>query len=123
MSSQLHQAFELIRTKCTTDNDRGTAFERLVKVFLENDPVQTQEYATVWHYRDWAKDKPNYTNHDIGIDLVAQIRADGTYCAIQCKFYAPEHQITKSDLDSFISASMSSDFTRLLLIDTSSQVS
>lgn len=74
MSSQLHQAFELIRTKCTTDTDRGSAFERLVKVFLENDAVQTQEYEKVWHYRDWAKDRTNYTNKDIGIDLVAQIQ-------------------------------------------------
>ena len=121
MASQLQQALDIIRTKGTNDTERGTAFERLVKVFLENDAIQSQEYSKVWHYREWAKERPNYTNKDIGIDLVAQIQSDGTYCAIQCKFYAPEHQITKSDLDSFISASASNDFSRLLLIDTSHQ--
>ena len=33
---------------------------------------------------------------DTGIDLVAKLRDDGGFCAIQCKFYAAEHHIQKA---------------------------
>ena len=41
---------------------------------------------------------------DVGIDLVAQDSATGEYCAIQCKFYLPEHTLSKADIDSFFTA-------------------
>ena len=45
---------------------------------------------------------------------------DGTgFCAIQCKYYQPDHEITKTDIDSFISASTSEVFVYRMLIDTS----
>ena len=99
----------------------GFAFERLSKVFFENDSTQTQQYSKVWHFSDWAKDREEYSNIDIGIDLVAKLREEDGFCAIQCKFYQSNYSISKADLDSFISASASSDFKRLVLIDTSSQ--
>lgn len=93
----------------------------MVKVFLENDPTQTQQYEQVWHYTDWVSGREGYSGKDIGIDLVAKIRNQNTFCAIQCKCYSADNQITKQDLDSFVSASANKDFARLLLIDTSSQ--
>ena len=99
----------------------GGAFERLTKVFLEHDATQVQQYSEVWTYSDWAKDREGYGSKDIGIDLVAKLRDEDGYCAIQCKFYKSEHSISKSDLDSFISASSTKDFSRLLLVDTSTQ--
>jgi predicted helicase len=119
MPSQFQQALEMIRNASTNTVDRGTSFEKLVKVFLENDATQTQHYEKVWHYADWAKQHPGYSQKDIGIDLVAKIRDENTFCAIQCKIYGAENAISKEDLDSFISASASSDFSRLLLVDTS----
>ena len=118
-SSQFQQALDIIRKESANSADLGTSFEKLVKVFLENDATQTQQYEKIWHYSDWAKEHPGYTQKDIGIDLVAKIRAEDSFCAIQCKFYDSENAISKEDLDSFISASASKDFSRLLLVDTS----
>ena len=119
--SSLQNALSIIREKAKNDTELGNAFERLTKVFLENDATQTQQYSKVWHYSDWAREQEGYATKDIGIDLVAKLRDEDGYCAIQCKFYQSEHSISKADLDSFISASASSDFTRLMLIDTSTQ--
>ncbi len=121
MASIFRQALEIIRTRSTNTTELGTAFEKMVKVFLENDPTQTQQYERVWHYTDWVTGHEGYSGKDIGIDLVAKIRGNDTFCAIQCKCYGAENQITKQDLDSFVSASSNKDFSRLLLIDTSSQ--
>lgn len=119
--SSLQQTLEKIRETTSNDTELGNAFERLSKVFLENDATQTQQYSKVWHYSDWAKEHEGYSIKDIGIDLVAKLRDEDGYCAIQCKFYKSDHSISKSDLDSFISASSTSDFNRLMLIDTSTQ--
>ena len=119
--SALQKALANIREQASNTTELGNAFERLSKVFLENDATQTQQYSEVWHYEDWAKEHEGYSVKDIGIDLVAKLRDEEGYCAIQCKFYEPEHSISKADLDSFISASSTNDFTRLMLIDTSTQ--
>lgn len=103
------------------DTELGSAFEGLAKVFFEHDSTQTQQYSRVWRYEDWARNRPGYSSRDIGIDLVAELADGSGYAAIQCKFYDPDHSISKGDLDSFISASASSDFKRLVLIDTSNQ--
>ena len=119
--SPLHKLLQNIREKANNDTELGNAFEQLSKVFLENDATQTQQYSQVWHFSDWAKEREEYSKVDIGIDLVAKLSEEEGFCAIQCKFYQPDHSISKADLDSFISASSSSDFKRLVLIDTSLQ--
>jgi predicted helicase len=105
MASIFRQSLEVIRSRSNNTTELGTAFEKMVKVFLENDPTQTQQYERVWHYTDWVTGHDGYSGKDIGIDLVAKIRGQETYCAIQCKCYGAENQITKQDLDSFVSAS------------------
>ncbi len=119
--SELQKALAIIREQASNTTELGNAFERLAKVFLENDATQTQQYSEVWHYEDWAREQEGYSKKDIGIDLVAKIRDSEGYCAIQCKLYEKDHFISKSDLDSFISASSTNEFTRLMLIDTSTQ--
>ncbi len=119
--SSLQRTLSRIRAESKNDAEMGFAFEKLAKIFFENDSTQTQQYSKVWHFSDWAKQRKEYSNKDIGIDLVAKLKEEEGYCAIQCKFYQPDHSISKADLDSFISASSTSDFTRLVLIDTSSQ--
>ncbi|MDG0868000.1 DEAD/DEAH box helicase [SAR202 cluster bacterium JH702] len=119
--SGLNQVLESIRESSSNDTELGTAFEGLSKVFFEHDSTQTQQYSRVWRYEDWARSRPGYSNTDIGIDLVAELADESGYAAIQCKFYDPDHSISKSDLDSFISASATADFKRLVLIDTSNQ--
>ena len=119
--SSLQATLETIRDKASNTTEQGKAFERLVKVFLENDPTQEQQYSTVWHYADWIKEHPKYPPQDTGIDLVAKLSDEEGFCAIQCKFRQPDTSITKAEIDSFISASSSSDFARRVLIDTTTR--
>ena len=82
--SRFFEATEYIRSQSSNDNDRGRIFEKLVKVFLENDPTQVQQFSRVWLYKDRARDNPQYSKIDIGIDLVAKLRDEEGYCSIQC---------------------------------------
>lgn len=121
MATDFHEVLTRIRDKAKNDKELGDIFEKICKIFFENDSIQKQQFSKVWHYKDWAKSRKEYSQTDIGIDLVAQIRDSNRFCAIQCKCYAPDHIISKADLDSFISASSTDDFKRLILIDTSNQ--
>jgi predicted helicase len=49
---------------------------------------------------------------------VAQERDSGEFCAIQCKFYAPDHYLQKADIDSFFTASGKQPFTTRIIIST-----
>lgn len=120
MTSNLRKVLETFREDSSTRTELGRYFERLTKIYLEHDEIQKQQFSKVWTYKDWAKEH-GYQSQDIGIDLVAQNSDGDGYCAIQCKFYHADTSIRKEDIDSFISASSSADFTRLLLVDTSSQ--
>lgn len=117
--TNFRQAIEHIRAVASNTTELGTSFEKLITVFLEHDPTQAQQYEQVWRWADWARDREGYRIADIGVDLVAKIRGSDTYCAVQCKCYDPQSQITKKDLDSFVSAAATKDFSRLLLVDTS----
>lgn len=120
MPSSLRQALDIIRENSFNEVEMGTKFEKLSKIFLEHDATQAQQFSQVWHYSDWAQEH-GYQKKDIGIDLVAKNASGEGFCAIQCKFYKSDNTIKKEDLDSFISASSTPDFTRLLLIDTSNE--
>ena len=44
MKSDFRQALDQIRDQAKSESELGTFFESLTKVFLENDPIQQQEY-------------------------------------------------------------------------------
>ena len=121
MSSNFKLALNKIRAKSSNTVEQGAAFEKLSKIYFENDDTQKQEFTKIWHYKDWAKENPSFSKTDIGIDLVGELKNDKGLAAIQCKFFKSDHQITKEDLDSFVSASSNEIFTRLILIDTSNE--
>jgi len=116
MATIFRQALEVIRTRSTNTTELGTAFKKVVKVFLENGSTQTQQHERIWHYSDWVTGHEGYSGKDIGIDLVAKIRRRYSFCAFQCKCYGAENQIRKRDLYSLVSASLNKDFSRLLLL-------
>lgn len=119
MPSLFQQALDIIKENSSNDKEKGEAFERLTKVFLESDALQKQIYSKVWTYTEWASENPSYSQTDIGIDLVAERRDGSGLCSVQCKNYSPHVQISKEDINSWVSASATSDFTSLLLVDTS----
>jgi predicted helicase len=105
------------REAARTERDKGTYFERLAVAYLTHDPVQTQQYEAVQTYKDWASGH-GWDGRDTGIDLVAKLRGEEGFAAIQCKFYDSKHRIRKEDIDSFISASAKEPFKRRVIIDT-----
>ncbi|MHC9237379.1 restriction endonuclease [Pseudooceanicola sp. 502str34] len=113
----LNNLLEEYRKAARSEREKGDYFERLVRVFLENDDIQKQYYSEVVPFADWAKAQ-GWSNTDIGIDLVATLSDGSGYAAIQCKFFAPSHVIQKPDIDSFISAASNDLFTRLVIADT-----
>lgn len=70
--------------------------------FFRTDPTLRTQFDEVSRWVDW---RYNGGKADTGIDLVARRVDDGTWMAIQCKFYASNARIQKSHLDSFFEAS------------------
>lgn len=117
MSQDLQILLKKYREASKTEREKGDYFELLIKDFLKNDPVYTQQYTEVWTFSEWAKVQ-GIDARDTGIDLVAKLADEEGYCAIQCKFYDENHRITKKDIDSFFTASGKAPFTRRLIVDT-----
>jgi predicted helicase len=105
------------RDAAATEREKGTYFERLALVFFMNDPVQSEEYEAVWTWSEWAKTNGR-DGKDVGIDLVAKLRNEAGFAAIQAKFYAADARIQKAHIDSFISASGKEPFSRRVVLDT-----
>ncbi|MFE4699325.1 DEAD/DEAH box helicase [Streptomyces sp. NPDC056738] len=84
--------------------------------YLSTDPQWTEQFTRVWMWADWPGAEQD--KRDTGIDLVAQDRETGGFCAIQCKFYEPHHTVRKEDIDSFFTASGKDAFTRRMIIST-----
>lgn len=80
----------------------GIAFEKLMVNYFKTDPTLKAQFDEVTRWVDW---RYNGGKADTGIDLVAHRVDDGTWMAIQCKFYASNARIQKSHLDSFFEAS------------------
>ena len=116
------------------ERDKGTTFENLCIAYLQNDPIQARQYERPMSYSDWAQAperrddrvaeplgfyaEPERSAQDLGIDLVAKLRDEEGWCAIQCKFHATGSRIAKADIDSFLAASGHKDFRQRLIIDT-----
>ena len=113
----LHDLLKSYREAARTAREKGTYFERLSIAFLSNDPVQREQYEDVQPYAQWAQVQ-GWDRRDVGIDLVAGLKGEDGYAAIQCKFYDPDHRIRKADIDSFISASGKDPFKRRVIIDS-----
>jgi len=117
MHNSLGSILDQIRLRSQSEFEKGDYFEKLVKVFLENDTLSGQNYDKVWFFKEWAAERGLPCN-DTGIDLVAR-HADGSgFCAIQCKFYAADSSISKKHIDSFVSAASTKDFVSLVIVDT-----
>lgn len=97
------------------EHAKGSALEQLLKVYLTEDVAWRERFDQVWLWQDWpGRDgKP-----DTGIDLVARERDTGHLWAVQSKFYASDHTLQKSDIDSFFTASGKSSFTNRMIVST-----
>jgi predicted helicase len=116
----LDRLLQSYRDAAVTEREKGTYFERLALAYFQNDPVQSEEYEVVWSWADWAKANGRDAK-DVGIDLVAKLRNEDGFTAIQAKFYTADTRIQKAHIDSFISASGKEPFRRRIVLDTTEQ--
>lgn len=124
-----------IRSVSETEAEKGRLFERLMATYFREDPIYRDRFSRVWLWKDWVPHfnalaaraaigrpesgrPPRFDLTDTGIDLVAEERDGGGWCAIQCKCYAEGTRIGKPHLDSFISASARAPFTARMFVDT-----
>ena len=111
----IHTILEQFREAATSHRDLGDRFERLILRYLELDPIYADRFSRIWMWNDWPQ-KGNVG--DVGIDLVAEERATGEFCAIQCKFYLPDHTLSKEDIDSFFTLLGKAIFTSGIIVST-----
>lgn len=92
---------------------RGKQFEHFVKWFLVNDPEWSTQVSHVWLWEEF----PQRWGPDCGIDLVFKHKS-GELWAVQAKCYSPKYDITKHDVDKFLSESNRNLISKRLLIST-----
>ena len=92
---------------------RGKQFEHFVKWFLKADPEWATQVDQVWLWDEW----PGRWGADCGIDLVFRHK-NGDDWAVQSKCYSPDYDITKHDVDKFLSESNRPSIQHRLLIAT-----
>lgn len=107
------------RDDARNNRDLGDRFERMMQQFFRVDPLYAGLFSEVWMWNEWPlKGQVG----DVGIDLVAQHRATGEYFAIQCKFYLPDHNLSKGDIDSFFTALGKPQFSKGIIVSTTGHV-
>ncbi|EIC28452.1 DEAD/DEAH box helicase [Methylomicrobium album] len=108
---ELYQGFDADPFK------RGKQFERFTKWFLKNDPEWSTQVDQVWLWEEY----PKRWGIDCGIDLVFQHKNGETW-AVQAKCYSSNHDITKNDVDKFLSESNRAGIDKRLLIATTDRI-
>ena len=83
--------------------DKGTRFEWLIKNWFLTTKLYSDNIKEIWLWDEFPY-KNQFGGSDSGIDLVIHNLED-EYIAIQCKFYKQNSEISKSNVDTFISTS------------------
>ncbi len=112
----LAEALQTLQEQTGSNSARkGREFERLMRRALE---THTGEYGKdrfkwVKLWSDWEdRDGPDH-----GIDIVAE-QVDGSLCAVQCKFYAPDKRVPaggEGGVNDFLAASEGRFASRILI--------
>jgi predicted helicase len=116
MPTPLQALLSRYRAVSQSEREKGTYFERLIQCYFTHEASYKDLYAKVWMYADWAREQ-GLNEQDAGIDLVAQTTTGETH-AIQCKLYAADYNLQKSDIDSFFTASGKKPFLRRIIVST-----
>ena len=101
--SEFDRVLEKYRKKSFSEKDKGTRFEKLMQGFMKTYPQYLGLFSDVWMWNEFPF-RQDFGGKDTGIDLVART-VDGDFWAVQCKCYQDTSQITKKDVDTFLSTS------------------
>ncbi|MBU2772450.1 DEAD/DEAH box helicase [Acidithiobacillus ferrooxidans] len=119
MTITIHDILAQFRQYATDERGKGDSFERLMAAYLRLDPLFADRFSGVWLWKDWPqREEQGFSAKDLGIDLVAEERDGGGFCAIQCKFYAEDQYLPMADLGTFFTLSGKGGFTSRLIIST-----
>lgn len=110
----VNEVFERIVTQSLNKREQGTAWERAVKFYFENDPTYQDKFSHVWMWED-APTNPG--RQDTGIDLVAQDATTGEYWAIQAKCYTSK-TLSEGDVSTFFMNATEDTYAYRVLVDT-----
>jgi len=113
----LSSLLDHFRQSSMSEREKGTYFEELMLCYLRNEATYCDLYSEVWTYGEWAA-LQGLDKRDAGIDLVAKTQGTGEIHAIQCKLYAEDYRLQKSDIDSFFTASGKKPFTHRVIVST-----
>ena len=102
-------------SRAQSTSEKGLLFERLVKAFLQWDKAQSRRFTRVWLWSEWPG---NSGRHDTGIDIVAEERDSGNLVAIQCKFYGPSSSIALGEVNKFLTAYGTTEFSSGIIVST-----
>ena len=116
-ASALQVLLDTLRASAMTEREKGTYFEELTLAYLRTEASYRDLYSRVWTWAEWAP-AHGFTAKDDGIDLVAEEAGTGAIHAIQCKFYAADHKLQKSEIDSFFTASGRKPFAHRVIVAT-----
>lgn len=105
------------RQSSLSEREKGAYFEELMLCYLRNEATYRDLYSDVWTYGEWAA-LHGLDKRDVGIDLVAKTQGTGEVHAIQCKLYAEDYRLQKSDIDSFFTASGKKPFAHRVIVST-----
>lgn len=97
------QILNKFRKEASSERDKGYRFERLMQAYLKTTSIYQNVFEEVWLWMEFPY-HDQFGGKDIGIDLVAKTFDNG-FWAIQCKCYAEDKYITKSDVDTFLATS------------------
>lgn len=95
----INDILQEIRLKAITEHQKGSDFEKLMKLWFMTDP-RYNTLSQVWLWEEFPA-RRQFGGKDLGIDLVARTEY-GDYWAIQCKCYAEDANIDKGAVDSFL---------------------
>ena len=115
--SALTTLLNTYRNAAISEREKGTYFEELMLTYLRTEATYRDLYSDVWTYAEWARAQ-GIDGRDAGIDLVARTHGTNELHAIQCKFYAEDYRVQKSDIDSFFTASGKSTFKHRVIVST-----
>lgn len=119
--NSLASILQTFRDMAQSEREKGNYFERLVKVYLQNEPYYADLYGgKVWLWEEWRREwatRGKIAGADAGIDLVAET-TNGELHAIQAKFYADNAKLRLDDFGTFFTGSSKKHFSRRLIFLT-----
>ena len=113
----LQEILDSYRNAAKSEREKGTYFEELILCYLRNEATYRDLYSDVWTYAEWAAQQ-GLDRRDAGIDLVAKTAGTDEIHAIQCKLYAQDYRLQKSDIDSFFTASGKKPFAHRVIVSS-----